>query len=828
MADSVIPRNVKLLSQIRDSDCEDCFLSEEAQGANRCVMAKGAMKPKVLVVSKFPPGGSSQKYLLDALENAGFSEDEFAFTGAVKCRAFESQPSRISIRECKKYLDAEIEILKPEYILALGNEALTATTGHSGIMKYRGKMIEKNGIDIFPTIAVGAAQRAPSQEMGFKADLSFLAGLLKGIEPKGPGKNYTFVDSEKKLKKMFHTLADSGAVAFDLETKSFDEQESGAFIVTLAITCISTHTFDTFEASTDPLQIPMKCFSVPLRHDESPWRFKWKKLLKRIVEAINLVPRRIAHNAKFDCRWLQQFSVGVEATFDTMLAAHLLNENRAKGLKPLARFLLGAPEWDIKIQGGRNPLPWWEQHSVEEIAEYNALDTWYTAQLYWKFRAELLEDRRLLKVFREIMMPASNAFVQIERRGVWASRESLEHGLKLCTRELRRIDQELLKWVPDETPLDVNFRPSNFLRWFLYEHLRLPILKRGKTGPSVAETVISHLRDEHPAIPLLLERVGWQKYRDGFFNPYLEQLTRDSRIHTTFKLTGTVTGRLSSGKADLDKVTGARSARGVNLQQVPRDTMVRSCFGAPPGWKFIQADYSQIELRIAAFLAQEPTMLHIYQTGQDIHTAMACRMTGKSPAQLTKEERKRAKPVNFGFLYGMGWRRFIQTAWDSYGLVFTEEEAQHARYAFFKEFPLLVPWHAKQRRMVRANGRVQSPLGRIRHLPDIYSSAKEVVAEAERQAINSPVQSFASDLTILSLVRLEREFKARDLQTRALGTVHDAINFEAPESELELVVPIIKETMENLPIDRLFDIQLNVPIVADIEVSDRWGGGLAA
>lgn len=818
----------KLLADIRDSDCEDCFLSEEAQGANRCVVAKGSTTPKVLVVTKFPPGGRSQEYLMDALENAGFQESELAFTGAVKCRAFESQPSRVSIRECKKYLDAEIELLEPEYILSLGNEALTATTGHSGIMKYRGKMIEKNGSKIFPTIAVSAAQRAPSQEMGFKADLTFLANLEKGLNPKGPGKDYLFVDSDEKLQKMFKTLRRSGAVAFDLETKSFDEHESGAFIVTLAITCISTHTFDTFEASTDPLDIPMKCFSVPLRHDDSPWRFTWKKLLKQIVKRINLVPRRIAHNAKFDCRWLKEFTPGVEATFDTMLAAHLLNENRAKGLKPLARFILGAPEWDIKIAGGRNALPWWEQHTVEEIAEYNALDTWYTAQLYWKFRYELMQDKRLLRVFTQIMMPASNAFVHIERRGVWADRNSLESGLELCTKELRRIDRELLKWVPDETPLDVNFRPSNFLRWFLYEHLKLPVLKRGKTGPSVAETVISHLRDEHPAIPLLLERVGWQKYRDGFFNPYLEQLTKDSRIHTTFKLTGTVTGRLSSGKADLDKVTGAKSARGVNLQQVPRDTLVRSCFGAPTGWKFIQADYSQVELRIAAFLAQEPTMLQIYQTGQDIHTAMACRMTGKSPSQVTKEERKRAKPVNFGFLYGMGWRRFITTAWDNYGIEFTEEEAQAARKAFFAEFPLLVPWHAKQRRMVRANGRVQSPLGRIRHLPDIYSPAPEVVAEAERQAINSPVQSFASDLTLLSLIRLEQRFRANNLKTRALGTVHDAINFEAPESELEIVVPMIKKTMENLPLERMFGIVLNVPIVADLEISSRWGGGLAA
>jgi DNA polymerase-1 len=250
--------------------------------------------------------------------------------------------------------------------------------------------------------------------------------------------------------------------------------------------------------------------------------------------------------------------------------------------------------------------------------------------------------------------------------------------------------------------------------------------------------------------------------------------------------------------------------------------MVRSVFGAPEGWKFIQADYSQVELRIAAFLAQEPTMLQIYQLGLDIHTTMAQRMTGKSVEQLTKEERKRAKPVNFGFLYGMGWRRFIQTAWDSYGLVFTEEEAQAARNAFFAEFPKLTPWHAQQRRLVQKNGRVQSPLGRIRHLPDIYSPDRILQQEAQRQAINSPVQSFASDLTILSLTILGPMLR-KEFQTRPLGTVHDAILFEGPEDELTSVTALIKDTMENLPLEEMFNIHLNVPIVADISVGNRWG-----
>jgi DNA polymerase-1 len=812
----------------------DCSLSQEASGGNVCVVAKTlTRRPSLLVVTKFPSSGNSHTWLENALEAAGFDLSKVAYTGAVKCRAFESQPGKTQLKACKPYLEQEINLLQPKYIMTLGNEALQQVTGHSGIMKYRGKMIEKPGLPpIFPTIAASAAQRAPSQEMGFHADLRYLANLQAGLEPKGPAEGYyTYVDTKEKLALAIQTLKDSAVVSFDVETKSFDEYESNAHIVSLAITCISTHTFASIKASTAPVDVPMTCFSIPLRHIHSPWRRGWRRILGILLKHIRNVRFRVGHNAKFDCRWLKEFdpsSQGVPHTFDTMLAAHLLNENRTKGLKPLARFLLGAPEWDIKISGGRNAIPWYLQHDLEDICKYNGLDTWYTMQLYWLFRQELLSDPKLVKVFTKIMMPASNIFVDVEQTGVWTDVHLLESGLKECTKQLERIDNEIYRWIPDHTPMPVNLRPSNFLRWFLYEHLQLPILQRGKPSvswphgnPSVAETVISHLREYHPVVPFLLERVGWQKYRDGFFVPYLAQLTPSHRIRTTFKLTGTVTGRLSSGKADIEKVTGAKTTRGVNLQQVPRDLLVRSCFGAPPGSTFVQADYSQVELRIAAYLAQEPTMLHLYQTGQDIHTAMAQRMTGRM--DVSKEERKMAKAVNFGFLYGMREKKFVETAFNNYGLVVNEIEAQAARRAFFAEFPLLVPWHVKQRRLVRTNGRVQSPLGRIRHLPDIYSPDRSLVAEAERQAINSPVQSFASDLTLLSLILITREIKRLHLRALPLGTVHDAINFEVDDRDLHRVLPLIKRTMETLPLEEYFGIFLNVPIVADVSYGTRWG-----
>ena len=773
---------------------------------------------RILVLTKLTPAPNSKlrKRLVGYLTEAGFKEKELAFVGVAPDDApWDVNLTRADLKAFP--LERHMKELHTTHVLAFGNEALTAATGHSGIMKWKSKMMG----NVFATVAVSMIDRNPSQELPFKADLKLFYNQVRGIAVTGnePAEIVT-VDTREKLKALLaHLKTEATMLSFDLETSGFDELASDAFIVSIAVT---TSTLP-HSASRSDLEASMQCFAVPLHHRASVWRTSWRKVLEMLAQAMRAVPERVAHNAKFDCRWMAQFSSGVPATFDTMLAAHLLDENRPKGLKPLARILLGASEWDIQIAGGKNAAPWYEQHKLSEILRYNALDTWHTARLWRVLNGQLEEQPRLATINRRLMVPASQSFVHIERHGVWLDREALHTNARVVDEKLDSIHSQLMQWVPDETPYPVNFNPSSFLRWWLYEHLGLPVLQRGKTGPSTAEGVLSRLAGHHPAVPILLDRVSWNKAKSAFFNPYLEQITENDRLHTTFKLTGTVTGRLSSGKADLDKVTGARSTRGVNLQQVPRDPLVRGLFGAPEGWTFVEADYSQIELRIAAELAQEQTMLHLYATGQDIHMAMAMQMTGKPASRVTSEERKKAKAVNFGFLYGMGWRKFVSTAWENYGVEVTEAEAQQFRTAFFTQFSDLRAWHSRQRRLAHRYKRVESPIGRVRHLPDIDSPDEGVRAEAERQSINSPVQAMASDLTLISLVLLDRKFRKMGLRATPLGTVHDAINFEIPNDELEIALPVIKRTMERPPLEKLFGVSLTVPIVADVAVGKRWG-----
>jgi DNA polymerase-1 len=216
-------------------------------------------------------------------------------------------------------------------------------------------------------------------------------------------------------------------------------------------------------------------------------------------------------------------------------------------------------------------------------------------------------------------------------------------------------------------------------------------------------------------------------------------------------------------------------------------------------------------------------MLHLYQTGQDIHAATASWVLGVPLSQVTKDDRKKAKAVNFGFVYGMYPRKFVATAFEKYELIFTMDEAAEIRKSFFAQFKGLLPWHARQKRLVHEYRRVQSPLGRIRHLPDIDSGDEGVRREAERQAINSPVQSFASDMTMLSMVEIDRKFRKKNIDGRFISTVHDALLFEVRDDEVARALPIIKRTMENLPLERYFGVTIDVPIVADLKVGRNWG-----
>jgi len=810
------------LADARDENCSKCKLGDVTPDGSRCILAQPVTaKTDILIVTRNPLSSRAREELDQYLIQADIDPARVATTGATKCKVWNVDPGKADIKTCAtEYLSQEVDTLRPRLIVAMGNEALLATTGRSGIMKYRSRTYDYRGTPVIPTISPSMVKRNPGQEAGFIADLNFIRRAADGQEaPTRKPPSIRYVTSGAGVKALRGALEGCYGAYFDIETTGFDEWKPDSRIVSISFTLWYS------KDATEPDEV----WALPLYHPESPFKNSWRKVFRYLSGSLD-GKKVVAHNGKFDSRWTKRFGFPVTQTFDTMLAAHVLNENRPKGLKPLAQTLLGVEPWGIDTKDLLST-------PLKMVIRYNSLDTWWGAHLYFVLRKQLAEQPRLARVMMELLVPASNELVDVEQRGIYTDREQLATNKVIAEQTLAEIEEQLLREVPpdDEWPegiKEVNFNRSNFMMWWLFDYIGFPVLSRGKPkedgspgDPSMAEGNIEHYAKMFPDNPipsLLLQRSGWYKNLTAFLSAYSEQIDDEDRIHTTFKVTGTVTGRLSSGKNDQEKVTGQVQNRGVNLQQVPRDKFIRGLFGAPPGSVFVEADYSQVELRIAAFIAQEKAMLELYRLGHDIHTRMARRMVGRE--EVTGEQRKKAKAVNFGFLYGMGWRKFIETAWSNYGVVVTEAEAQLFRQLFFDEFPDLVPWHQRQRRLVRKYKRVESPLGRVRHLPDIDSLDEGVRAEAQRQAINSPVQSMASDMCLLSFIMLSKQFREMGLEARSVGTVHDAINFEVPEAEVPIVVPLIRQTMENLPLEQKFGVSLNIPIISDVKIGRRWGG----
>lgn len=797
-----------------DAHCTQCVLHTEVTAGHRCAPGKGDESAYLMVVTKWPVAYNTIKNLLI---KAGYTQ-EFYLTAALKCKSEELEPKQKEVKACRPYLDNEIKSVRPTWILALGNEALLATTGHSGIMKHRGHLYPAKAdphIQVMGTLSPAAVHISPTYTRGFEADLQFFIRQVKGIKDSRPKVAYQPVFTFDKLNELYSTLQNWHGVSYDIESNSLEEYKCDSVIISISLSLWQKGASDVKET-----------WAIPLYHPESPFKECWKEIYLNLCKLLNTIPVRVAFNAKFDDKWSVEFGDPVCATFDPMLAAHMLDENRSKSLESLSRQDLMLPSWKIDSTNLLN-------EPLKKVLRYNALDTLGAARLYFKYRRELMTRPKLARLFKLLVMPVANELVYSERIGVWVDRARHAKRWQAVKDRLTEIDIRLKKWIPPELPtrpngktLEINFNTSDFLRWFVYDYLELPILDYTANGlPSLSQDVKTRLKEQHPVMRLLVARSKWAKYESAFFSAYNELMDENDRVHTTFNLHVAVTGRLSSGKDNSEKVLIKKPIRSTNFQNVPTDKLCRGIIGAPPGRVWINADLSQIEFRIAAWMANDTAALEAFHNGDDIHRLLAAELLKKPPELVTKEERTNTKPPNFLFLFGGQERMFIETAWREYQLVFSMEEARKARHAFFTKWAHMEAWHEKQRRLVRKYGYVVSPFGRVRRLPNIHSSQDTQRWHAERQAINAPVQSCASDITQFAYLLITQKIRELELDVYSLGTVHDSGMYDAAISAVARLLPIIKETMENLPLKKTFGVELGVPIVTEIEVGHHWGEG---
>lgn len=802
---------LKVWEPLRNENCELCPLHESAQSV--CLMGDGPVPSTVMVVGEAPGfredeiskpfAGKAGQYLDHVLAEVGVPRESVYISNAVKCRPPENRtPSKSEIKACNGYLQSELKVVQPEHILVLGNVALEAVLGQKGIMRVRGTVKDWNGYKVLPTLHPAAILRNPGWEPLFKSDLQLLARSVAGTNEL-PETKVWVVRSSKSLRVFLKKLRSVNTpIAFDVET--WGPGPNGGLEVWHPDGIILTASF-TWESGVS--------YVVLLEHPDQEWDMP----ISTVYQSLNVAlegKKMVGHNAKFDMKWMSKKGVKLKSSFDTLLAAHLLDENRPNGLKSLSRMLLGADEYEEKISF-KTP------HHLGSLAIYNGKDTDYTFRLYLRFREELKKQSRLLRLFKLLTMPACNSFTEIEMHGFPVDIPRLKERHNEILNHIEDVRQKLISYIPEDLrPPSINFRSPIFLGWYFFELLELPILVVSPKSqrPSTAEAVLLKLKHRHPSVELLMELRKWMKYESTYTRNWMARVrgARKPRIYTAYNISGTVTGRLSS-----------------DMQQVPRDILIRSIIGFSPEAqqrrkakgaeerRFVEADFSQIELRLAAMFSRDPALTKAFKSGDDPHRETAAAVSGKAPEKITKEERKMAKAVNFGFLYGMGAKKFRVYADEKYGVKVSDEEARAYRKAFFNKYKALLPWHDRQRRLVRNLEHVTSPIGRIRHLPNIQSEDEGLQAQAEREAINSPVQGLASDLTVLSMVLLHERLDST--RGRIIGNVHDAVLFEIDDSYVAEATEIIRETMEHLPLKRYFGFVPTVPIHVDITVSDHWG-----
>jgi DNA polymerase I-like protein with 3'-5' exonuclease and polymerase domains len=579
------------------------------------------------------------------------------------------------------------------------------------------------------------------------------------------------------------------------------------------------------------------------RDDVLVW---WPKTQAEIAKL--RLPKMNAHNAPFEERWLKSCGAKVRTAWDSMFMAHLIDENHPIRLKDVVTRLLGYEDWsDDNVAGYAEEFgrfdkdqasipPKQYKASKKRVSIYNGKDVHRTRELIkWQrrhVRKNLMPHENPVRVMKEIMIPAIMPLRQMEHNRMPVRVAKIAKTKEYVDGQIAAIEQELDSTIPpkEEWPdwlqkTKPKWGATNWTKWWLYDYQGAPCPKRNKPtksfpegAPSLADEVLAKI--DHPGARALRRRAELYSQLTKFLNP-LTNRTRDGRISTSFSLTGTVTGRLSSSSpTKVEKradETDPWKNPGLNSQQIPRDKATRNLFGER-GLAWIEADFSQLELRVIARLANEQTMLDLFEAGEDIHRYMAVRL--RRTDDITKEDRSLAKGVNFGFVYGMHAKHFANYVYENYGVVITPKEAVVFRDEYFNTFSGLPPWYRDQRREAIEYGGVHNEFGRFRHLPKVYHGDYWIQENAFRQAINSPVQSLGSDFMLISLGRLARDLRLRQLGAKLITTVHDSVCLTAPYSTARRVGRIVKETMERADdqLDRKFLLK------ADVTISRCWGG----
>jgi DNA polymerase-1 len=577
----------------------------------------------------------------------------------------------------------------------------------------------------------------------------------------------------------------------------------------------SAVTFDTETTSPDPMQAELVGLAFTDREGEGWYvpvghRRGTQLPLSEVLEASRplledpALPKR-AHNAKYDLGVLARYGVHVQGlAFDTMIAEWLTDPaSRNLGLKNLAFVRLGVemtPLQDL-IGSGRSQISMADV-DVEQAAPYAAADADMTHRL-----AEILEPELRQKghweLFVDMELPLVEVLLAMEMAGV-----ALDTAfLKEMSVDLGRQLAELEERIQEVVGYRFNINSNQQLAVALFEKLGLPThgLRRTSTGRhSVAAGVLEDLRGTHPVVELILKQRELAKLKSTYVDALPALVNpHTGRLHTSYNQAGTVTGRISSSEPHLQNIP-IRS---------PVGRQVRRAFVARPGWLLLGADYSQVELRVLAHICGDPGLLSAFQRGEDIHATTAAAIFDVSLREVNAEQRRFAKAVNFGLIYGMSTFSLARST------NLTQAEAENFVAQYFGRFPNVRTYLDGTIAQAKNKGYVETLLGRKRYFPVLQSTARgqaQARRRAEREAVNTPIQGSAADIIKQASLRLHRAFRERGLAAQMIIQVHDELVLEVPREELATVAAVVREAMESA-------YPLRAKLKVDLSTGPNWG-----
>lgn len=799
----------------------ECVLCPKlfSNSLNVCMEGDGPLDADLMIVGEAPGetedemnrpfvgrAGTFLRY--DILLPAKVPESAIRFTNTVRCHPAKNRtPTILEIRKCRGYLEAEIRRVRPKVIVGMGNVPL-ATLLHffyrgeseegsskkvepkvSGITKWQGKQVWLSEFQCWfiPTFHPSFCMLNEISHSTYSTDL-VIADIQKAWKL-AQGSRPSFnapesVDAKDKVRAaaVLDRMERSGSFAFDIETggsgRSCDKRVIGC-----SFSCESGRGYyipwDTLVGS----------------------KTLFDQFRKLITSSKYL---KIMHNGAYEVRVLSTahgIPINGVKYFDTMVASHLIDENFSKRLKDLAWVYTAFGGYDVDLERYKYENKIKEDYSQiphDMLAPYAALDAVATWVIYRKQLPEM-RDEGVQPLFDKIVMPVRRVMSDAEINGMRVDLDRAVSLRKDCESTISKLEERVYSFAGRE----FNIGSNKQLQKVLYDDLRLTPLKETKTGYSTDAESLEYLSTQSGSeiVRVLLDRA----YVDTMSSTHVGQAIaytwpEDGRVHTNYNITGAVTGRASASTP--------------SLQNVPQDRLVRSLYIASEGCKLVEADLKSAEIATVAAVSGEDTFKRAFREGLDIHSETFRRIYDlPSDYECTKLERRLAKTINFGLIYGLtaiGLARRLDM---------TPEEASEFMNLYFNRLPKVAEWMERQKALVKKNGYVVSVFGRKRRLPLGLSDKWGDISRAERQAMNSPIQSGAADYTYIGLSRLRRAILSNGMEGKIVHTVHDCVIVDAPEYEVDDMSTLILEAFET-PVKAM-----SIGMKVEVEVGDCWGQG---